>query len=162
VLEEDPDVLDDPEEELEDETEFVTVLEIVLEIVPDAVIVPDELVEPVAVLDPEAETVFEGVGSAVSVCVFDPEEDPDVLGELLTVPEFVTEPLPETVFVLETVIVGDPVFVTVLECVWLAELLGDVVAEFVEVLLTDALAVIVTLFVALYDGWDVVEPVKVA
>ena len=30
MLEEDPDVLDDPEEELEDETEFVTVLEIVL------------------------------------------------------------------------------------------------------------------------------------
>ena len=118
--------------------------------------------EPVAVLDPEAETVFEGVGSAVSVCVFDPEEDPEVLGELLTVPEFVTEPLPETVFVLETVIVGDPVFVTVLECVWLAELLGDAVAEFVKVLLTDELAVIVTVVVTLYDGWDVVEPVKVA
>ncbi len=34
-------------------------------------------------------------------------------------------------------------------------------AEFVKVLLTDTLAVIVTLLVTLYDGWDVVELVKV-
>ena len=117
LSEEDPDALGDPEEELEDETDFVIVLEIVLEIVPNAVIDPDELVEPVAVFDPEAETVLDDVGCAVCVCVFDPEEDPEVLGEILTDPEFVTEPLPETVFVLETVIVGNPVFVTVLECV---------------------------------------------